>query len=255
MQSHFSQIANAYRDLRTTDIEPILYIKEKLGNPSPLRALDIGCGAGRYDVLLMERLPIQSLTCADANPDMLEEAKRHLAESGFAGFEALVSRVEDLSIKEGSLDCIFTFNAVHHFDFKTFLRKSKAFLTTGGRVFIYTRLPEQNEMSIWGRCFPGFNEKETRLFELEEMERGVGETEGLEVEEIRRFQYQRVSSLERLLAQVREKHYSTFSLYSADDREEAAERFASNVRRDFPDPDNVRWLDGNIMVELRRTPA
>ena len=93
------------------------------------------------------------------------------------------------------------------------------------------------------------------MFELEEMERGVGETEGLEVEEIRRFQYKRVSSLERLLAQVWEKHYSTFSLYSADDLEEAAERFASIVRRDFPDPDNVRWLDGNIMVELRRTPA
>ena len=124
---------------------PFCYIKDKLGNPSPLRALDIGCGAGRYNVLLMERLPIRSLTCADANLDMLEEAKRHLAENGFTDFEALVSRVEDLSIKEGSLDCIFTFNAVHHFDFKTFLRKSKAFLTTGGRVFIYTRLPSRTK--------------------------------------------------------------------------------------------------------------
>ncbi len=252
MQAHFSRVAYAYRGLRTTDIEPILYIKENLGNQGLLRAADIACGAGRYDLLLLQHLSISHLLCVDANVDMLKEARNHLTETGARNFHALVTRTESLPIRKNSLDCLFTFNAVHHFDFDAFLHQAEASLVNGGRMFIYTRLPDQNEASIWGKYFPGFNEKETRLFELANMEKGIAQMKNLALEEVKFFRYRRVSSLDKLLLQVREKHYSTFSLYAPQELERAMEEFKENVRSHFFDSDRVHWLDGNLMLVLRR---
>ena len=119
-------------------------------------------------------------------------------------------------------------------------------------MFIYTRLPDQNEASIWGKYFPGFSEKETRLFELANMEKGIAQMKNLALEEVKFFQYRRVSSLDKLLLQVREKHYSTFSLYAPRELERAMEEFNENVRSHFFEPDRVHWLDGNVMLILRR---
>lgn len=251
MQRHFSQIADSYRDLRTTDLEPVLYIKEKLGGRAGLRAADIGCGAGRYDVLLCQNLQGLHLTCVDITPEMLDEARAHLAENGFTGMAFVASGVEDLRLEARSLDCVFTFNAVHHFDLDAFLRKAGAFIREDGRVFVYTRLPSQNEQTIWGTHFPGFAERETRLFGLEEMETAVGNSEGLEIEEVRNFRFSRASTLEWLLRQAREKHYSTFALYSPEAFEAAVAEFESNIRRHFPNPGRVEWFDENILLVLR----
>lgn len=49
---HFLKIAHQYRDLRTTDLEPILFIKNKLHKHSKILAADVGCGDGRYDLKL-----------------------------------------------------------------------------------------------------------------------------------------------------------------------------------------------------------
>ncbi len=255
MQSHFSRIASAYRDLRTTDIEPILFIKERLEGREHLKAADVGCGDGRYGLLLFHHLPNLHLTCVDINPKMLKEAESYFTANGFHNFETLVSSIENLSLKERSLDCIFTFNAVHHFDFNNFLQKAGTSIKRSGHLFIYTRLPDQNTRSIWGTHFPGFLEKETRLYELAYMEKCVCGSEHLNLEEVGRFRYSRVSSLDRLLCQAREKHYSTLFLYSSDEFEAAAERFAFNIRRSFPNPERIEWFDENIMLVLRRDPS
>jgi ubiquinone/menaquinone biosynthesis C-methylase UbiE len=163
MQRHFSQVASAYRGVRTTDTEPVLFIKEKIGDRDRLRAGDIGCGAGRYDRLILEHLPLSGLICIDANPHMLREAKNHLNGASSAHTHFLTSRSENLPLRNNTFDCLFTFNAVHHFDLGGFLHQIGAALKKSSCLFIYTRLPDQNEASIWGKHFPGFNEKETRL--------------------------------------------------------------------------------------------
>lgn len=156
MQRHFSRVASAYRDVRTTDIEPILFIKEKLGGRDRLRAGDIGCGAGRYGRFILEHLPLSGLTCIDANTHMLKEAKNYLDGAGSARTHFLASRSENLPLLNDMFDCLFTFNAVHHFDLGGFLHQTGAALKKSGWLCIYTRLPEQNEASIWGKYFPGF---------------------------------------------------------------------------------------------------
>jgi SAM-dependent methyltransferase len=252
MQSHFSRVAAAYREIRTTDVEPIFFIKEKLKERDCQIGADIGCGGGRYDRLLLDHLPLSHLFCLDANPDMVKQAHRFLCETRAGNFSTSVSMSELLPFKNRSLDCVFTFNAVHHFVFEEFLRETGRALKHLGRLFIYTRLPAQNEVSIWGEHFPEFTEKETRLFELEHMKGEIRRQSALVLEEIKYFRYQRVSSLERLLSQVRERHYSTFSLYTSKELEEAVEGFKGNILAAFPDPDHLEWTDGNVMLVLRR---
>ncbi|MCL0087592.1 hypothetical protein M1O24_02465 [Dehalococcoidia bacterium] len=85
-------------------------------------------------------------------------------------------------------------------------------LRDGGRIFIYTRLRSQNARNIWGRHFPLFLEKESRLHELWEMEEMTKLIDSLVVESIKKFKYWRNSTLSRLINQARNSHYSTFSL-------------------------------------------
>lgn len=253
MSDHFAEVSSAYRDLRTTDEAPILHIRDALKDFENLDAADIGCGAGRYDLLLFRYLQDLRLTCVDVSPEMLAELSKFLTAHGFCNFETVVSRIEDFSPGAGMFDSVFTFNAVHHFDFPTFLKKSCEVLRQGGRIFVYTRTPQQNARSIWGRYFPEFSEREDRLYSQGRMEKWVKEAEALEIMDIRNFRYERCAPLDRLLMQARNKHYSTFSLYMPEEFLSAYKAFERQVSADFPDPRQITWQDENIMLEIGRT--
>jgi SAM-dependent methyltransferase len=250
--AHFSAVAEKYRELRTTDDEPIYYIRGALAGRASIQAADIGCGAGRYDLLLLQLLPNLHLTCVDINAEMLAELSDFLTENGVRHFRTLQSSVEDLALDDSSLDCILSFNAVHHFDFPTFLDKARNAVRPGGRIFVYTRTPEQNTQSVWGRYFPGFAEIETRLFTAAEMERWVAEAPGLHLVATEDFHYDRVASVERLGEQARGKHYSTFDLYEPEAFETALASFVDDVGRAFPDPGRVTWHDENTLLNIER---
>jgi len=253
MSDHFTKVSSAYRDLRTTDEAPILHIRDALSDFESLDAVDIGCGAGRYDLLLFQHLPSLRMTCVDVSQAMLTELSGYLTAQGFRNFKTVVSRIEDFNPGAGLFDCVFTFNAVHHFDFATFLERSGEVLRPGGRMFVYTRTPQQNARSIWGRYFPEFNERESRLYTQEQMEKWVGEADALELLDIKNFRYLRCASLDRLRTQARDKHYSTFSLYSPEELRSAGKVFEQRVSADFPDPRQIKWHDENIMLGIGRT--
>ncbi len=252
MLRHFTGIAPQYRELRTTDAAPIGLIAERLARPSRVRGADIGCGDGRYDLLLFEHLPGLHLIGVDVNQAMLSQAVELLGADGIDSFEPLRASLEELALETDSLDFVCSFNAIHHFDVPTFLAKAGAALKKGGHVFIYTRLPDQNERSVWGRHFPGFAEKETRLYELGDMRRWIEGCDGLRFQEPTPFRHERTASLERLLDQARGRHYSTLSLYSEAEFEDALGLFEKRLRRHFDDLERIEWCDENILFEARR---
>lgn len=151
MYKHFSEIAPSYRDLRTTDLEPIRIVSKKLRDSKSVTAADIGCGDGRYDLLLFEHLNNLHLTCIDSNEAMLRHASSYLKGQGFHNFIAMKADANDLPLKEGMIDAAFSFNAVHHFDFPKFVERAARVTRDGGLIFIYTRLQSQNMRNIWGR--------------------------------------------------------------------------------------------------------
>ncbi len=250
MGRHFAEVSSVYRDVRTTDREPVERIAKELeGLPHP-KGADIGCGAGRYVLVMFKTIPGLHLTCIDANQAMLEQVHGLLTANGIDAFETRQSTVEGLELEHSAYDFVSSFNAVHHFDFSDFLRKSRDGLAACGHLFVYTRLPEQNARSIWGRYFPSFTEKETRLLELGHIYQRIVDTPGLRFVSATCLRYRRRSSLERLVEQARSRHYSTFSLYDPDTFEEALAVFRKKVRRRFADA--VEWDDENVLIHALR---
>ena len=255
MDAHFSRVAGLYSDLRRTDRAPVHYIRDVLSDAGPIRGADIGCGSGRYSALLLECLEGLFLVCVDANRTMLDELTLSFGSRGIRNFKTTLARIEDLDLEDGSLDCAFSFNAVHHFDFPTFIKTMRDGLKSGGNGFIYTRTPEQNRQTIWGQCFPGFLEREIRLYSLGQMETWLEKAGGLKLAAVERFRYPRRCGLDHLLWQARNHHYSTFSLFPEDQFERALAAFEDNLRRHFDNPAAITWFDENILLHLRRGDA
>ena len=250
MHRHFTEISPVYRSVRTTDREPVEWIARQLNGLARPKGADIGCGAGRYVLSMFEMIPNLSLTCVDTTPAMLEQVDGLLRANGIDGFETRQSTAECLELEPGGFDFVSSFNAVHHFDFPKFLRRSRDGLAKDGRLFVYTRLPEHNARSIWGRYFPGFAEKETRLLALGDLHGAIEDTPGLRFAAAECLKYRRRVPLERLVEQARNRHYSTLALYEPDAFENALAAFRTAVERRFADV--VEWYDENILVQAVR---
>jgi ubiquinone/menaquinone biosynthesis C-methylase UbiE len=251
MYNHFSQLAPCYRDLRITDVEPVAFIGETLKIFSEVKAADVGCGDGRYDLLLFQHLNNLHLSCIDTNAPMLEHVSDYLTNHNLTQFETIQAGAEDFPLKNNSMDCVLTFNAVHHFDFLKFLEKAAEVIKAEGKIFIYTRSRSQNARNIWGQYFPAFVEKETRLYELNEMEQWIQSVDSLTLETVKPFKYERNSTLERLVEQAKGRHYSTFSLYKEEELDEALKAFQDNIKKAFQKTDQIEWFDENVLLVLK----
>jgi ubiquinone/menaquinone biosynthesis C-methylase UbiE len=253
MDDHFSRIASKYHLLRTTDLEPIAVLVQKLNLLCNIKAADIGCGEGRYDRILCRELGEKlSLTCVDTNASMLETLDKNLTEDGIQNFTSIQASAEGLSLPDNSHDCILTFNAIHHFDLLKFIQQSVRILKNDGYLFVYTRLQDQNKRNIWGKYFPGFQQKETRLFTRATIEQTINAVSGMWLQSIKYFRYDRLFSLIELEEKIRSHHYSTFFLYSADELEKAIDIFKKNISRIFQDVQRIHWYDENILFVIRK---
>src|SRR5437899_1281261 len=239
---HFERVAIVYESLRTTDEAPVRAICQLLPK-RPVTGLDTGCGTGRYTRLLRALLPGGSLLAAsDISAAMLAQLKA--ANRGHArGVVPLLAAAEQLPLRAASLDVVTAFNCVHHFDLGRFLTAAARVLKPGGQLFIYTRTPQQNARTIWGRYFPGFTEHEQRLHTQAALRHAISRTGGLTMIAAQTFQHPRTSTAERLRAQAQGRHYSTFSLYTPQELRAAIATFLDRL----PGPE-VCWVDEHLLV-------
>ena len=252
IHDHFSTIASIYQSVRTLDTKPILYIKNKLQEKSKINMADIGCGDGRYSLEFLRCFDDSFyIHCVDYNENMLKSLESHLAKQNITNFCARQGDANRLPLDNDTMDCIVTFNAIHHFDIPKFLSGSLRSLKNDGSLFIYTRLRNQNSRSIWGKHFPLFAEMEDRLYELDELESHIKNAD-MNVYSTRVFGYSRTSSLDRLIHQAQNNHYSTFTLYDKEIFDESLEIFQQNIKNNFDDFERIQWIDENILIEIRK---
>jgi ubiquinone/menaquinone biosynthesis C-methylase UbiE len=239
---HFERVAAVYESLRTTDEAPVRTIGQLLPD-RPVTGLDIGCGTGRYTRLLRALLPEGSrLAASDVSAAMLAQLKA--GSHGHAGgVVPLLAAAEQLPLRDASLDVVTAFNCVHHFDLGRFLSAVARVLAPGGQLFVYTRTPQQNARTIWGRYFPGFTEHEQRLHSQAAFRDAVKRTDGLQVVATQTFKHPRTSTAERLQAQAEGHHYSTFSRYTPQELRSSITAFLARL----PSP-TVCWVDEHLLV-------
>jgi len=251
---HFRKIAPLYQSLRITDEEPITYIVHQLKSLTAIKAADIGCGTGRYTQLLFRHLrdKITFIYGIDYCAKMLRQFNRRFAEDGIRLAGTIKASAMCLPLSDESLNCIFTFNAVHHFALLELLHETARMLQDGGYLFVYTRLRNQNSRNVWGRFFPLFTSKETRLYEEDEFKEAITKIPSLRLQKTRTFEFNRKSNLERLSEQAKNHHYSTFDLYSRSEFKTALNQFQDNLRDYFDDPNHIRWVDENILFILQK---
>jgi SAM-dependent methyltransferase len=244
---HFERVAAVYESLRTTDEAPVRTISQLLPG-RPVTGLDIGCGTGRYTRLLRALLPGGSrLAASDVSAAML--AQLTAGNRGHADEVApLLAAAEQLPLRAASLDLVTAFNCVHHFDLGPFLAAAARVLAPGGQLFIYTRTPQQNARTIWGRYFPGFTAHEQRLHSQDALRDAVRRAAGLTMAATQTFHHPRTSTAERLRAQAEGRHYSTFSLYTPEELRASITAFLARL----PSAE-VRWVDEHLLVVAGRS--
>ncbi|HWM19979.1 MAG TPA: class I SAM-dependent methyltransferase [Ilumatobacteraceae bacterium] len=241
-ERHFAHVASRYTSLRQTDDDAVFQIRDRLPG-GPLVGVDVGAGTGRYTALLAKILGDRaSVHAVDLSQDMLLVLlqDQRQGERSVACCEA-----ERLPIADSSVDFVTTFNAVHHFDLDRFVQEAARVLAPNGHLFIYTRTPHQNADSIWGRAFPGFTSRETRLHDEATLCQKV---QRLGTVNVKSFSFSRRATPTKLAERVRGRAYSTFALYEPDELEDALERFLKAM----DDRDEVHWHDHNVLIHVRR---
>ena len=252
MLDHFSKIAPIYSQVRTIDYELINYIAKKLAFKQTIVAADIGCGDGRYSIKLVEKLRNRlSLTCVDVNYEMLQQISKMT--SNFQNLQTKQAFAEKLPFEDNSLDCIFSFNAIHHFKINEFAKECNRVLKNNGLLFIYTRLKDQNESNIWCKFFPDFSKKENRLFDIQGLTKCISNQTSLNLKSSEFFEHKRSSNIQTLIMKAKMKHYSTFSLYTVSEFEKSLGKFKQNIYQNFSNPENIQWIDENIMFLFQKT--
>ncbi|HEX5457653.1 MAG TPA: class I SAM-dependent methyltransferase [Candidatus Nitrosotalea sp.] len=249
MYDHFLHIAPQYRQLRTTDLGPILFITNKLQDLPSIHAADIGCGTGRYSLKFVQHLGEKChLFCLDNNREMLRHLQEHFVENNITNFTPIRSDSHRIPLQTDSLDCVMSFNAIHHFSLPNFLREASRVLKNNGRLFVYTRLRDQNAKTIWGMHFPSFNKKENRLYELDELKSAFEKDPNLNINSVKFFEHHRVYPLEKLVEQVKNHHYSTFKFYKKQEFTDSLHKFVQNILNHYDDLDKISWKDQNTML-------
>jgi ubiquinone/menaquinone biosynthesis C-methylase UbiE len=236
-----------------TNAEPILVIVNKIDNLQSIEAVDAGCGAGRHDIFLYryfgDRL---KLTCLDADAALLKNLSTYLVRHGVKNFQTANSTADTMPFQNNSVDCMFTFNKLHHYDIPRFLRESARILKNSGYLFIYTRLFERDGKDVSGRQSAGFGEKNSHLYTMETLKQTLDTIESFKIESIAFFAYNRLASLEQLLFRPRHHDGSNFSLYSPEELEEALKAFSIKIQDENKDPQLGLRFDENVLFIIKK---
>ncbi len=262
--NHFTEVSSQYDKFREMDVHAVHIISEMLAGVIDqrrpvVRLLDVGTGEGRYLDAVSESLSASLANRVlpvgvDLSPAMLTQAhvrNRHVG----LGAQYLVSASETLPFLTASCDAITSFNAVHHFDLDRFVSEASRVLIPSGHLVLYTRTPAQNRSTIWGRYFPEFATRETKLYRSLDLQLALQSTEVFDSVRVQVIPWKITTSLSRLIEQVTHFHYSTFRLYSSDLLRAAIDTFQDRVGQAFSDMERITFDNDHTVVIAQRSPA
>lgn len=129
-------------------------IAESIANHYPISSnvLDIGCGAGNYDVKLLDYLNPLNITLADLSGPMLDKAQQRIAPINMGGDTTTIKGdFRNLAIADESYDVIIATAVLHHlrddYDWEVAFANFYKWLKPGGSIWIFD-LIEQSTVDL-----------------------------------------------------------------------------------------------------------
>ena len=120
--------------------------------PNPV-GIDVGCGSGRWSVMVAPK--VGHLHLLDASPEALAVAKANLARVGNVSFH--LASVGDIPLADNSLDFAFSLGVLHHVpDTEAAIRSVVAKLKVGAPFLIYLYYALDNR-PLWYRTIWRFS--------------------------------------------------------------------------------------------------
>jgi SAM-dependent methyltransferase len=102
--------------------------------PANAVGIDVGCGSGRWSVMVAPR--VGHLHLLDASKDALAVARQNLADAGNVSFH--LASVDAIPLEDASLDFAFSLGVLHHVpDTVAGIRSVAAKLKAGAAFLIY----------------------------------------------------------------------------------------------------------------------
>src|SRR5690606_17426521 len=142
--------------------------------PKGVAVLDIGCGAGNYDVKLLEHIKPLDITLVDLSKPMLDRAKERVDAVNKDGTSRILQGdFRSISLPEQSFDVIIATAVLHHLrddnDWQTAFAKFYSLLKPGGSFWIFdlieqatTSLQELIYTKRYGQYLTGLKEEAYR---------------------------------------------------------------------------------------------
>ncbi len=116
------------------------------------RALDLGCGAGRFTTLLADTFNC-SVIGVEPAAAMSKIAKQTL--QSYATIEVRTGQAEALPLKDDAVDLVFMSQVYHHLERPLrALQEARRVLRTGGWFVVRTSTQEANQDAPWLPFFP-----------------------------------------------------------------------------------------------------
>jgi SAM-dependent methyltransferase len=114
-------------------------------NEKPKRALDMGCGSGRWAALVAPL--VDELVAADASPEAIEIAKRNAPAPNVTFVRC---SPETLPFPDGYFDFIFSLGVLHHLpDTQAAINSLVCKLAPGGRMLLYLYYALDNRPALF----------------------------------------------------------------------------------------------------------
>jgi ubiquinone/menaquinone biosynthesis C-methylase UbiE len=229
-------------NLKASDSEPVSVIVTKLSSLDSIKAVDMGCGAARYDMVLYRFFHDKlKLTCLDADKELLNNLTTYLSRQGVRNFSSGASAGDTMPFNDDSLDCVLAFNTIQRYDVPMFLSESVRVLKTGSYLFVYTRLREQNQKTGRGQ------------YTLNTLKKSLDAIGNAAVESIVFFAYSRMAAFEQLHFRSPSPNEMPVPFYTADEMKEAVKEFSLNIGEEvFLDQPQVHRFDENVLFIIRK---
>jgi tRNA (cmo5U34)-methyltransferase len=149
--------------------------------PAATQLLDIGCGAGNYTLMMLQKLPGLNCTLADLSNPMLNRAFARVSEKTTGVVKTLQGDIRDVDLPENSFDIILAGAVLHHLrddrDWEALFGKLYSLLKTGGCLMISDLVIQETEAisnytwERYGDYLEGINGKAYRQKVMEYIEK------------------------------------------------------------------------------------